>query len=118
LKLRVVPSKSAYRRSSLSCTEKSIIDRNRQSIGRIGIPFLKHQGLFFGGEEVRGKTVRPRHRRRNREGGLFEPEEGPVNDRIDDAYRAKYRGSPYLDPMIGKPARSATVRIMPQVSNS
>src|SRR2546423_5346436 len=22
----------------------------------------------------------------------------PVNDRIDDAYRAKYRGSPYLNP--------------------
>ena len=26
----------------------------------------------------------------------FEPIEGPVNDRIDDAYRAKYRGSPSL----------------------
>src|SRR5213075_1630099 len=26
----------------------------------------------------------------------FEPVEGPVNDLIDDAYRAKYRGSPYL----------------------
>ena len=31
----------------------------------------------------------------------FEPVEGPINDRIDDAYRAKYRGSPYLAPMIG-----------------
>jgi hypothetical protein len=44
----------------------------------------------------------------------FEPVEGPVNDRIDDACRAKYAGSPYLDPMIGKRARSATVRIMPR----
>jgi len=44
----------------------------------------------------------------------FEPVEGPVNDRIDDAYRAKYAGSPYLDPMIGKRARSATVRVMPR----
>ncbi len=37
-----------------------------------------------------------------------------LNDRIDDAYRAKYHGSPYLNPMIGKRARSATVRVMPQ----
>ena len=43
----------------------------------------------------------------------FEPVDGPINDRIDDAYRTKYHGSPYLDPMIGKRARSATIRIMP-----
>jgi hypothetical protein len=24
----------------------------------------------------------------------FEPAEGPINDRIDEAYRAKYGGSP------------------------
>ena len=41
----------------------------------------------------------------------FEPVDGPINDRIDDAYRAKYRGSPYLKPMIGARARSATVKI-------
>jgi hypothetical protein len=49
---------------------------------------------------------------------VFEPLEGPVNDRmndrIDDAYRAKYRASPYLKPMIGTQARAATVRIMPR----
>ena len=44
----------------------------------------------------------------------FEPVDGPVSDRIDDAYRAKYRGSPYLRPMISKQARSATVRIVPR----
>ena len=44
----------------------------------------------------------------------FEPVEGPINDRIDDAYRAKYKGSPYLAPMIGAPARSATIRIVQQ----
>jgi hypothetical protein len=44
----------------------------------------------------------------------FEPVEGPIKDRIDDAYRAKYRGSPYLSPMIGASARSATVRIIPR----
>lgn len=37
-----------------------------------------------------------------------------INDRIDDAYREKYRGSPYLDPMISERARSATVRIVPR----
>ena len=46
----------------------------------------------------------------------FEPVEGSINDRIDDAYRAKYRGSPYLEPMIGSRARSATVRILPRES--
>ncbi len=46
----------------------------------------------------------------------FAPAEGPVNDRIDDAYRAKYRDSPYLAPMIGESARSATVRITPRES--
>ncbi len=44
----------------------------------------------------------------------FEPVDGPINDRIDAAYRAKYKGSPYLDPMIGARARSATVKIDPR----
>jgi hypothetical protein len=44
----------------------------------------------------------------------FEPVEGPINDRIDDAYWAKYKGSPYLGPMIGTSARSATVKVMPR----
>ncbi len=43
----------------------------------------------------------------------FEPVEGPINDSIDDAYRSKYGGSPYLKPMIGAHARAATVKIMP-----
>ncbi|MGB7988872.1 MAG: DUF2255 family protein [Candidatus Methylophosphatis roskildensis] len=44
----------------------------------------------------------------------FEPVEGPISDRIDDAYRAKYATSPYLKPMISARARSATVRILPR----
>jgi hypothetical protein len=44
----------------------------------------------------------------------FEPVDGPVNDRIDGAYLAKYCSSPYLKPMIGTRARSATVKIMPR----
>jgi len=43
----------------------------------------------------------------------FAPVEGPINERIDEAYRAKYRGSTYLKPMIGARARSATIKIMP-----
>ena len=39
---------------------------------------------------------------------------GPINDRIDQAYRRKYRDSPYLDPMIGAGPRAATVRIAPR----
>ena len=43
----------------------------------------------------------------------FEPVGGAVNDRIDDAYRAKYGGSPYLGPMLGAGPRSATVKVTP-----
>jgi hypothetical protein len=48
----------------------------------------------------------------------FEPVDGPMNDRIDDAYRAKYAASPYLQPMIGTRARSATVKITPRDANA
>jgi hypothetical protein len=43
---------------------------------------------------------------------IFEPVDGKINDRIDEAYRVKYKSSPYLSPMIGARARSATVRVM------
>jgi len=44
----------------------------------------------------------------------FQPVEGPINESIDEAYRMKYRSSPYLGPMIGKDARAATVKITPR----
>lgn len=44
----------------------------------------------------------------------FEPVSGSINDKIDDAYRAKYASSPYLKPMIGDKARAATVKISPR----
>lgn len=44
----------------------------------------------------------------------FEPVEGAIQDRIDDAYRAKYKASEYLSPMLGARARSATVRVSPR----
>lgn len=43
----------------------------------------------------------------------FEPVDGKINDQIDAAYRAKYSASSYLGAMIGKRARSATVKITP-----
>ncbi len=48
----------------------------------------------------------------------FEQVGGPINDLIDDAYRAKYRSSPYLSPMIGARARSATIKVMPRPANA
>ena len=48
----------------------------------------------------------------------FRPVDGPINNRIDDAYRAKYHGSPYLSPMIAAGARSATVEVMPRETNA
>lgn len=44
----------------------------------------------------------------------FEPVNGGSNDRIDDAYREKYKGSPYLSSMIGARARAATLRVLPR----
>jgi hypothetical protein len=48
----------------------------------------------------------------------FEPIDGPINHRIDEAYRAKYGKSQYLAPMINARARAATVRIAPREENS
>jgi hypothetical protein len=47
---------------------------------------------------------------------IFEPVHGAIDARVDDAYRAKYDGSPYLGPMIGARARSATMRVVPRSS--
>lgn len=44
----------------------------------------------------------------------FESVDGPINDRVDDAYRAKYCGSPSLDAMLSGNARPATLRITPR----
>lgn len=44
----------------------------------------------------------------------FEPAEGVVNAQIDEAYKKKYRDSPYLSPMIGSRAKAATVKIVPK----
>lgn len=44
----------------------------------------------------------------------FEHVSDAINDRIDDAYRAKYKGSPYLAHMIRASTRAATVKITPR----
>ncbi|MNL77410.1 hypothetical protein D3C87_2035840 [compost metagenome] len=49
---------------------------------------------------------------------IFEAVDGEINDRIDEAYRAKYKASPYLEPMIGERVRAATVRIIPVASGA
>ena len=42
----------------------------------------------------------------------FEPVDGAINNRIDNAYTAKYKSSAYLKPMIGARARAATVKVL------
>jgi Uncharacterized protein conserved in bacteria len=37
-----------------------------------------------------------------------------LNDQIDDSYRNKYAGSPYLPPMVTARTRAATVRVDPR----
>mgnify|MGYP001014987622 CR=1 FL=1 len=44
----------------------------------------------------------------------FEPVDGPVNEAVDQAYRAKYGSSPYLSAMIGDQVQCTTVKIMPR----
>ena len=43
-----------------------------------------------------------------------------VNDRIDAAYRAKYRrhGGRYVDPMVAPTARAATIKLVPRSTAS
>jgi hypothetical protein len=48
----------------------------------------------------------------------FEPVDGPINDLIDDAYRAKYRGSSYLGPLVGTHARSTTLMVIPREADT
>lgn len=48
----------------------------------------------------------------------FSPVNGAISDQIDDAYRMKYRGSQYLQWMVGERARAATVKINPRESKS
>jgi hypothetical protein len=43
----------------------------------------------------------------------FEPVHGEINQRIDEAYRKKYKGSPYLNAMISGRAKAATIKILP-----
>jgi hypothetical protein len=49
-------------------------------------------------------------------GVRFEPVETATHEQIDEVYRAKYKGSPYLQPMIGDRARLATVQILPRAT--
>ena len=43
-----------------------------------------------------------------------------INDRIDAAYRAKYRrhGARYVDPMVAPTARATTIRLVPRSPGS
>ena len=43
----------------------------------------------------------------------FESVHGEINQKIDEAYQKKYKGSPYLDAMISERAKAATIRILP-----
>ncbi|WP_245306455.1 DUF2255 family protein [Acidipropionibacterium timonense] len=54
----------------------------------------------------RGRTARPP--------SDAYPDDDDLNDRIDDAYRAKYAGSAYLPPMVADGPRAATVEVTPR----
>ncbi len=42
---------------------------------------------------------------------MFEfPQDPETNDAVDDGYRLKYAGSPYMEPMLAEQQRAATVK--------
>jgi hypothetical protein len=43
----------------------------------------------------------------------FESADQGINERVDEAYRTKYKGSPYLKPMIAEQLHTVTVKVMP-----
>lgn len=45
-------------------------------------------------------------------------DEEAINNKIDNAYRKKYKGSQYLSPMISDRASSATVKVVPKNTKS
>lgn len=47
----------------------------------------------------------------------FAPAAPTVLDAIDDAYRVKYAGSPYLPPMIAPRTRETTLEILPRATD-
>ena len=50
---------------------------------------------------------------------VFAPvDDALLNDRIDAAYRAKYSSNAYLDAMIGRRARSSTIKITPRAKDT
>ena len=64
-------------------------------------------------------AARTQHAGRITAGGLDRPvafvlvDDAALGDRIDEAYRVKYAGSPYLPPMVTARTRAATVRVDP-----
>ena len=48
----------------------------------------------------------------------FEPVDSATHNLIDEAYRQKYRDSPYLESMISARARAATVKITTRETNT
>jgi len=63
---------------------------------------------------VRQKAGRIKVAGMTKEVALEPAQDDAMNDRIDEAYRARYAKSPYLKPMISDRARAATIRIVPR----
>ena len=77
-----------------------------------------------GGSWFRG--TQDRHEGRIRAGSIekevtFVEESGPgIDDRIDAAYRSKYRshGARFINPMVAPGARAATIKLLPRSTSS
>ncbi|AYM91025.1 DUF2255 family protein [Serratia sp. 3ACOL1] len=46
---------------------------------------------------------------------ILETVSSSINRCIDEAYRKKYQGSPYLEPMVSEDSRAATIKITPRL---
>lgn len=72
------------------------------------------------------RAAQVRHEGRIRAGGvekdvnLVDETDPTLNDRIDAAYRAKYRhhAAAYVDPMVAPEARATTMRLLPRATSA
>lgn len=72
------------------------------------------------------RAVQVRHAGHIRAGGVekdvtfVEESNSDINDKIDAAYRTKYRhyGAQYVDPMVAPEARAATIKLVPRSTSS
>ena len=102
----------------MTCTSHRCVRTERRMARRRGFWSVAVEGAVYvrayNGQNSRWyrAAVRQKHCRWHQKEVTFEPVDGQSTI-SSTTYLEKYRKSPYLSPMIGPRARSATVKVMP-----